>query len=377
MITYLGKLLTNTYDYEKGHHAYNDQATSSALLAMKTVTEFTESLISKFQSQEIHLSSHEQKGAIIFIIIHFFILLLTIAIFRVVFTPPGAVPEKWNIQAEDELAVAIDIERNILRDKLKKRKEDARLKRQAGTTTPENENATPEGTQEIRDEEEGNPEERQLLEHGVEIGAEDKESPELMEDPQVVEQLNQVAFYNAMKKENKRFCAHCQMFKPTRAHHCRQCNRCVLKMDHHCPWVGNCVGYANYKYFINMVFYGVILLWIMVVTYTEPASDTLFNLEVKSSLVFLIFFTYLLNITLALVITGFFCFHMWLVYKGKTTLEFVEDKKTGDFNFGIFENAKVAFGTDFLLWCIPTSPNQVAGNGLEYKNKHPSMIITQ
>jgi len=66
-----------------------------------------------------------------------------------------------------------------------------------------------------------------------------------------------------------------------------------------------------------------------------------------------------------------------LVYKGKTTLEFVEDKKTGDFNFGIIENAKVAFGTDFLLWCIPTSPNQVAGNGLEYKNKNISMTITQ
>jgi len=41
-----------------------------------------------------------------------------------------------------------------------------------------------------------------------------------------------------------------------------------------------------------------------------------------------IFFTYLLNITLAIVITGFFSFHMWLVFKGKTTLEFVEDKKT-------------------------------------------------
>jgi len=66
----------------------------------------------------------------------------------------------------------------------------------------------------------------------------------------------------------------------------------------------------------------------MVATYTEPASDTLFNLDVPAGEVFIIFFTYLLNITLALVITGFFTFHMWLVYKGKTTLEFVEDKKT-------------------------------------------------
>ena len=29
--------------------------------------------------------------------------------------------------------------------------------------------------------------------------------------------------------------------KPDRAHHCSNCERCVLKMDHHCPWIGGCV----------------------------------------------------------------------------------------------------------------------------------------
>lgn len=36
---------------------------------------------------------------------------------------------------------------------------------------------------------------------------------DILDDPQMVEQLNQMAFTNAMKKENKRFCGHCQMFK--------------------------------------------------------------------------------------------------------------------------------------------------------------------
>ena len=37
----------------------------------------------------------------------------------------------------------------------------------------------------------------------------------------------------------------CQVLQPPRAHHCRQCGKCVRKMDHHCPWINNCVGHEN------------------------------------------------------------------------------------------------------------------------------------
>ncbi|KAI8611638.1 DHHC palmitoyltransferase-domain-containing protein [Chytriomyces sp. MP71] len=44
-------------------------------------------------------------------------------------------------------------------------------------------------------------------------------------------------------------CRHCKHPKPERAHHCKICNKCVMKMDHHCPWINNCVGHFNHRYF--------------------------------------------------------------------------------------------------------------------------------
>ncbi|KAG0314539.1 hypothetical protein BGZ99_008065 [Dissophora globulifera] len=63
------------------------------------------------------------------------------------------------------------------------------------------------------------------------------------------------------------WCSKCQHVKPERAHHCRVCKRCVLKMDHHCPWVLNCVGQDNYKFFVLFVAYTAIhCVFILVAT---------------------------------------------------------------------------------------------------------------
>lgn len=51
------------------------------------------------------------------------------------------------------------------------------------------------------------------------------------------------------------FCDKCHIFKPDRAHHCKELGRCVRKMDHFCPWAGGIIGESTHKFFMLFVFY--------------------------------------------------------------------------------------------------------------------------
>uniref|UniRef100_A0A1I8J1Q9 Palmitoyltransferase n=1 Tax=Macrostomum lignano TaxID=282301 RepID=A0A1I8J1Q9_9PLAT len=59
-------------------------------------------------------------------------------------------------------------------------------------------------------------------------------------------------------------CARCDCVKPDRTHHCSVCGRCIRRMDHHCPWINNCVGLRNQKFFVLFTAYISLVSWFTV-----------------------------------------------------------------------------------------------------------------
>jgi palmitoyltransferase ZDHHC2/15/20 len=77
-------------------------------------------------------------------------------------------------------------------------------------------------------------------------------------------------------------------------------------------------------------------------------------------LAYYIITSYILGTSLAVVITAFFSFHIWLILNQYTTIEFCEKKREDDntfkispYNIGRFNNLKTVLGNNVLLWLFP------------------------
>lgn len=169
----------------------------------------------------------------------------------------------------------------------------------------------------------------------------------------------------------RRYCKWCGKYKPDRCHHCRVCKQCILRMDHHCPWIMNCVGYHNYKYFFLLVWYAALACLYIAVSMLASVHRAV-NEETRFMDLFMLVFGETLAILMGLLVVLFFSFHIWLMTRATTTIEFCEKSMRGegssssssgksDYDLGALRNVSETLGPIPLLWLLPVA--MPAGDG--------------
>ncbi|XP_073348590.1 palmitoyltransferase ZDHHC14-like [Pagrus major] len=158
-----------------------------------------------------------------------------------------------------------------------------------------------------------------------------------------------------------KYCFTCKIFRPPRASHCSLCDNCVERFDHHCPWVGNCVGRRNYRFFYLFILslsFLTIFIFAFVITHVILRSNrTGFLSALKDSPasvleVVVCFFS-------VWSIVGLSGFHTYLISSNQTTNEDIKGSwstKRGKDNYNPYSYGNILTNCCAAL-CGPLPPS--------------------